>query len=161
MSDTVKGAIIGGLFGVISSVIGILSFDIGPILNEKWNIKNEEEAEARPESSMAPESYDELLEKYEALEKENAVLKNQISQIQDVLQLPDSELVSVPDVVGLAQNDAFSLLTEANLEPSSWWYNGDIDESDTTYYISEQSIPAGSKVPGKTIIKLHIVSPSE
>ncbi len=158
MSDTVKGAFIGGLFGVISSVIGILSFDISPILHEKWNIKDTEITESHPESNITSESYNELLERYEALEKESIVLKNQISQIQKILQLPDSDFVSVPDVIGLTLDDADGLLTEANLEPSSWWYNGDIDESDTTYYVSEQSIPAGSKVPGRTIVKLHIVS---
>lgn len=66
------------------------------------------------------------------------------------------EKVSVPNVVGMEQMEATSLLTERGLQFQVWWTdNGDFEYSDT-YYIIGQSIPAGSDIPAGTLIKLEL-----
>lgn len=64
--------------------------------------------------------------------------------------------VVVPNVVGMEQTEATKLLTESGLQFQVWWTQSEADTE--PYYILEQSIPAGSIVDARTLVRLQLTS---
>lgn len=63
--------------------------------------------------------------------------------------------VTVPNVVGMEQQEATTLLTNLGLQFQVWWTEEN-NVSTNHYYIIEQSIPKGSSVPSGTLVKLEL-----
>lgn len=66
----------------------------------------------------------------------------------------EGDMVVVPDVVDMEQAEAENMLKSRGLVPFVWWSSGTDSDLDT-YYIIDQSIPAGSTVPKGTEIQLE------
>lgn len=64
-------------------------------------------------------------------------------------------LVLVPNVVGMEQMKATELLTSIGLQFQVWWTEENNKNSDK-YYVVDQSIPSGSKVPKDSLVKLEL-----
>ena len=67
--------------------------------------------------------------------------------------IPDG-YASVPSVVDLEEEEAVQLLESSRLEASVWWLSS-LNDKLSTYYIIEQSIPAGSVVPIGTKVEIQ------
>lgn len=65
-----------------------------------------------------------------------------------------SDLIPVPNLVGMEELDAVDLLLSIGLESSVYWIQGN-DENADCYYILNQSIPEGSLVAAGTVIELE------
>lgn len=63
--------------------------------------------------------------------------------------------VRVPNVVDLEEERAVQLLESCGLEACVWWLSS-LNDKLSTYYIIEQSIPAGSIVPIGTKVEIQI-----
>ena len=64
-------------------------------------------------------------------------------------------LVLVPNVVGMEQMKATELLTSIGVQFQVWWTEENNKNSDK-YYVVDQSIPSGSKVPKDSLVKLEL-----
>lgn len=64
--------------------------------------------------------------------------------------------VVVPNVVGMEQTEATKLLRKSGLQFQVWWTQSEADTE--PYYILEQSIPAGSIVDARTLVRLQLTS---
>lgn len=70
------------------------------------------------------------------------------------LALDTTEMVVVPDVVSMEEQEAVRVLEDRGLQAQVWWLTG-TDESLERYYIIDQSISAGSSVPVGTLVELE------
>lgn len=89
--------------------------------------------------------------------KEGTIVGLGIFEPTDSAEIKDKKII-VPNVVGMEQHEATSLLTRKGLEFQVWWTDEDILDDDDIYYVKEQSIKAGEEVALNTLIKLHISS---
>ena len=71
---------------------------------------------------------------------------------------PLYENATVPNVVGMEQTAATKLLTESGLQFQVWWTDNDDFRYGETYYIVDQSIPAGSTVKTGSLVRLELSS---
>lgn len=67
---------------------------------------------------------------------------------------PSADLIEVPYVVDMKEQEAVKTMEECGLTVQVWWLTG-VDESLDSYYIVSQSIPAGSMVPVGTLVELE------
>lgn len=89
--------------------------------------------------------------------KEGTTVELGIFEPTDSAEIKNGKII-VPNVVGMEQNEATSLLTRKGLDFQVWWTDEDILDNDDKYYVKEQSIKAGEEVAFNTLIKLHIAS---
>lgn len=75
------------------------------------------------------------------------------NEVSDETKIP-VHCVSVPNVVDLEEEKAVQLLESSGLEASVWWLSS-LNDKLSTYYIIEQSIPAGSVVPIGTKVEIQ------
>lgn len=66
--------------------------------------------------------------------------------------------VEMPNVIGMEQIEATSLLMKNGLQFQVWWSEEENETSSDIYYIKDQSIQAGSTVTAETIIELELTS---
>lgn len=66
--------------------------------------------------------------------------------------------VKMPNVIGMEQIEATSLLMKNGLQFQVWWSEEENETSSDIYYIKDQSIQAGSTVTAGTIIELELTS---
>ena len=66
--------------------------------------------------------------------------------------------VEVPNVIGMEQIEATSLLMKNGLQFQVWWSKEENETSSDIYYIKNQSIQEGSTVTAGTIIELELTS---
>lgn len=69
-------------------------------------------------------------------------------------QVEQSDLIPVPNLVGIEEHEAVNLLESLGLEGSVYWIQGN-DENADKYYILNQSIPEGSLVAVGTVVELE------
>lgn len=67
---------------------------------------------------------------------------------------PSIEIVIVPNVIAMAENEAVWTLECNNLQAQVYWVDG-TNESSDDYYIISQSIPEGSWVPAGTLVEIE------
>ncbi len=65
-----------------------------------------------------------------------------------------SDLIPVPNLIGMEEHEAVNSLLSSGLEGSVYWLQGN-DENADFYYILNQSIPEGSLVRTGTVIELE------
>ena len=78
-----------------------------------------------------------------------------INSAQENAEIKEEDVVNVPQLVGMEQIEATSLLTQNGLQFQVWWTEENNVEAEQ-YYVVGQSIPEGSTVPKGALIKLEL-----
>lgn len=180
MTKEVKAALIGGICTIIASIIAAIVSVYNYDLNKYNSALAEENIKLYKQNSDLEISYNNLQSQFDELNNKNISLENEVNdlkysieqyQIQidnfnnaeeyeylpDNTVLQDDGLVTVPNVVGLSQEEAINILQNVYLNTEVWWYDYEMGNEDSSYYIKEQDAPANSKVQIGTKIRLHVV----
>lgn len=167
MENKDKYAHFGVIFAGLTLVVTILVFVFGngvfwrlsaPVESESDDKSQESEAQI-PSSIHNVTGNPNLAENATLSNDEINSIDGKDKQINQIEEEKANSLVSVPNVVGMEQNEAIVLLTDQGLQFQIWWTeenNIDVDQC----YIIDQSIPAESSVPAGTLVRLE-VSPTK